>query len=75
MSYESFGDMVDRHMQAGTCYLCGKKVHPGVEPLHGLTGAHWDCHEKEVDDFHVAEEKAEKAMTTLRKFIKEGKLK
>jgi len=31
-----------KHMDAGTCYVCGKPVATG-SAIYGLTGAHYDC--------------------------------
>lgn len=33
---------IHRHMDRGTCYLCGKVADPS-KGLHGATGAHWAC--------------------------------
>lgn len=41
---ESFRDMIARHRDANTCYLCDKPVVAG-QAHHGATGAHWDCSE------------------------------
>lgn len=37
-----FGKTIDEHMDAGTCYCCGKKVDYSLG-IHGATGAHWSC--------------------------------
>lgn len=36
---------IQRHREAGTCFLCSQPVVDG-QPVHGPTGAHWDCSEK-----------------------------
>lgn len=46
---EEFRELIDRHIDAGTCYLCGKPVADG-EPRHSVTGSHWDC----MQDLKVA---------------------
>lgn len=37
-----FGKTIDEHMDAGTCYCCGKEVDCS-KGIHGATGAHWSC--------------------------------
>jgi hypothetical protein len=34
---------IDQCFEAGVCHICEKPVADG-EPIHGPTGAHWECH-------------------------------
>jgi hypothetical protein len=38
----AFRQLVARHINSGTCYLCKQMIAQG-EPRHGVTGAHWEC--------------------------------
>lgn len=58
-SQEDFRNMIDRHMEAGTCYLCGEPVLDG-QAHHGATGSHWNCYEAEKMKFEEACEKLDK---------------
>lgn len=43
---------LQKHRDAGTCFICGKPVLDG-QPRHGATGAHWACTEDTQDKAKV----------------------
>lgn len=49
-------DLWDSHIDAGTCYLCGKPVTPD-QGVYSISGAHWDCHEAHMKEVSRAVEK------------------
>lgn len=73
---QAYREKIDKHLAAGTCHICGKPVVSGT-PIHGLTGAHWRCEAKGIEDFNVSAAKVDAAFAALgikpkRKKVPEG---
>ncbi len=66
-----------KHMDAGTCYVCGKPVKTG-SAIYGLTGAHYDCEVGTGRAYEAAVIRIEDALANLgvvaqRPRVPEGK--
>ena len=64
MDRDEFRALIDKHMDAGTCYVCGKAANPS-EGLHGITGAHWDCTQAEARKTDDAIAKADAGLRSI----------
>lgn len=47
-----FGKTIAEHVDAGTCWLCGRTV-DRAQGYHGATGAHWNCSKALMEQFKV----------------------
>ena len=41
-------EKIATHIEANTCHICEQHVEDG-SPIHGPTGAHWECHQGPVE--------------------------
>lgn len=71
---ESFRERIARHREAGTCHICGQPVENG-QAIHGVTGAHWDCNEREDREAQEVFERVDEKLggvKPVRKRCREG---
>lgn len=59
-----FREMIDQHIDAGTCYVC-KKPALAEQGLHGALGAHWSCVKKEEEAYEQAVEKIDSSLKEM----------
>jgi hypothetical protein len=66
--------LIDRCIDEGKCYVCGKPVVPNVDAMYSITGAHYDCEKGTERSYReaVAKLEAPRGTVTRKRRAREG---